>query len=231
MPYDLEFYFIVFLFYSVVGWLMEVILKLLVEKKLINRGFLMGPYCPIYGFGALLITLLLGPFQNNVIVLFFIAILICSTLEYFTSFIMEKFFHARWWDYSQKKYNLNGRICLDTTIPFGILGCLVIYLINPSLIDLGNDISKISLQLLIGGSILIISVDFIISLALMSKLKSAFQLMNYDNTTEINAKIKELLSNMNFSTKRLVNAYPNFRNKIKEKIRNDLNELEDLFNK
>ena len=76
------------------------------EKRFINRGFLIGPYCPVYGFGVVLITILLQKYTNDVIVLFFLAILICGTLEYATSYFMEKFFNARWWDYSKNKFFL-----------------------------------------------------------------------------------------------------------------------------
>ena len=118
---DIRVYFLLFMTYAFLGWLMEVTLGLIQSKKFVNRGFLIGPYCPIYGFGGLLITFLLQKYVNDPIVLFFMALIICGILEYVTSYLMEKIFHARWWDYSNKKYNINGRVCLDTIIPFGLL--------------------------------------------------------------------------------------------------------------
>ena len=124
-------YFILFMIYSFMGWCMEVLTVLIPKKKFVNRGFLIGPYCPIYGYGCLLIIILLKNNLDDPLALFLKAIVICSLLEYFTSFFMEKLFNARWWDYSNKKFNINGRICLETMLPFGILACLVMYVLNP----------------------------------------------------------------------------------------------------
>lgn len=96
-------YFLLFIIYSMIGWTIEVLLQFIEKKRLINRGFLIGPYCPIYGFGAVVMTLILDKYQDNLIILFGMSMLICTVLEYLTSYIMEKLFKARWWDYSQKK--------------------------------------------------------------------------------------------------------------------------------
>jgi len=106
-----------FFIYAILGWIIETTLVSIEKKKFVNRGFLIGPYCPIYGFGGLAITILLKNYTKDPIVLFLMAVIICACLEYFTSYIMEKLFKARWWDYSKKKYNINGRICLETIIP------------------------------------------------------------------------------------------------------------------
>ena len=129
--HSIELYFLLFISYSVFGWVMEVIVKFIQYKRFINRGFLIGPYCPIYGFGALFITLLLNKYIEYPMLLFIVAIIICSILEYMTSLVLEKIYHARWWDYSNKKFNLNGRICVNTMIPFGILGMIMMYVFNP----------------------------------------------------------------------------------------------------
>ena len=127
-------YFLYFIIYSFIGWLMEVVLKSKDEHKFVNRGFLIGPICPIYGFGVLLIILLVGNSKSDLLAVFLKSILVCSVLEYFTSYFMEKLFHARWWDYSKNKYNINGRICLETMLPFGILSTIVIYVVHPLVI-------------------------------------------------------------------------------------------------
>lgn len=95
----LEIYFLLFITYAFFGWLMEVICKLIQEKRFINRGFLIGPYCPIYGWGALAITILLKKYLDDPIALFFMSVIICSIIEYLTSYILEKKYNARWWDY------------------------------------------------------------------------------------------------------------------------------------
>ena len=128
---NLSMIFILFMFYSFIGWIMEIIFTLYKDKTLVNRGFLMGPYCPIYGSGCILIILLLNKYVNDPLALFVMSMVICSILEYMSSYIMEKLFKARWWDYSDRKFNINGRICLETLIPFGLLGCFLMYVINP----------------------------------------------------------------------------------------------------
>ena len=117
---DLKVYFLLFIIYAVIGWCMEVICKLIQYKKFVDRGFLIGPYCPIYGVGALLITFFLNKYVQDPVVLFVMAVVVCGILEYLTSYFMEKIYHARWWDYSSKKFNINGRICLSNLIAFGI---------------------------------------------------------------------------------------------------------------
>ena len=126
--------FLYFLIYSFIGWLMEVIGKFFEYKRFINRGFLIGPICPIYGYGVLAIIFLIGDNKSDILTVFLKSIFICSILEYFTSYFMEKLFKARWWDYSRRKYNINGRICLETMIPFGLLGTLVVYAIHPIIV-------------------------------------------------------------------------------------------------
>ena len=126
---ELFIYFLFFIIYSFLGWLLEVTVKLVEDQRFINRGFLIGPVCPIYGFGALLLQLLLNKYINDPWTLFIMIILTCSVLEYSTSYILEKLFHTRWWDYSRKKFNINGRICLETMIPFGIFGLIIMYIL------------------------------------------------------------------------------------------------------
>ena len=123
--YTISYCFLIFLIISFLGWVMEVIDILVETNKLINRGFLIGPYCPIYGLASLCMIFLLKPFSNNLFFLFLMAILICSVFEYFVSFLMEKLFRARWWDYSDRFFNLNGRICLRNSIIFGVLAIVL----------------------------------------------------------------------------------------------------------
>ena len=120
MLYNFCFYFLVFIIYSFLGWVMEVFGKFIEKHRFINRGFLIGPVCSIYGFGCIFMYFLLDKYKNNLFILFIAAIFVCSILEYFTSYFMEKIFKTRWWDYTRRKFNINGRICLETMIPFGI---------------------------------------------------------------------------------------------------------------
>ena len=98
--------FLLFVFYAVFGWVLEVIYSLFTDHKFVNRGFLIGPYCPIYGFGSLMITICLWNNTSDFVDLFLKSVFICSILEYATSYLMEKIFKYRWWDYSNRKFNI-----------------------------------------------------------------------------------------------------------------------------
>ena len=124
-----------FTIYSFLGWVCESAYCSIGQKKLVNRGFLNGPFCPIYGFGALLVISILSPFVNNIPVLFIASIIVTSTLEYITSYVLEKIFHMSWWDYSTYKYNINGRVCLQNSLMFGLLSLFVMLVIHPAIDD------------------------------------------------------------------------------------------------
>lgn len=218
MLHTIEIYFLLFISYAFLGWCMEVTCKLIQYKKFINRGFLIGPYCPIYGWGALAITILLKRYMEDPLVLFVMSTLICSIIEYLTSYFMEKKYHARWWDYSNKKFNINGRICLETLVPFGILGVAIMYGTNPILFKLYNQIPQSVMNIL--TSILFIGfiVDNIISSNIISSINVEGNKLIKDNTEEITEKIKQILRQKSWLHRRLINAYPGLKD-IKVKIK------------
>ena len=121
----LEHYFLWFLFYSFAGWMYESILVSCQQHRLVNRGFLNGPLCPIYGTGAILGVAILGNVHNP-ITIFLISMVGATILEYTTSWVMEQLFHARWWDYSNFRFNLQGRVCLLGALIFGLGGVGVV---------------------------------------------------------------------------------------------------------
>jgi len=202
-------YFLFFMFYSFLGWGMEVLLTLCRNKKFVDRGFLLGPYCPIYGCGVLLIIFLLRKYTDNILVLFILAMVICMALEYLTSFLMELIFKARWWDYSDKKYNINGRICLEYAIFFGFGGTLIMYIVHPFILGIIGKLSNVWL-LIIGITVLVLFLmDNVISLVAMSKI-NRFEFKKYkDSTEDINDMVREYLMKHSILTKRLVKAFPN----------------------
>lgn len=204
---NIEIYFLLFFIYSVLGWLMEVVRTLIHERKFVNRGFLVGPYCPIYGYGVLLITFLLRRYQDDFVATFVFSILICGALEYFTSFFMEKIFHARWWDYSNRKFNINGRICLETLIPFGILSCIILYITNPILLGFLDKFPNLFLHIV--SAILFIGyiVDNIVSGKIILNLKEISADVK-DNTEEISQKVKNIISKKSTLHRRVVKAFP-----------------------
>ena len=219
---DIRIYFLLFMIYAILGWCMEVTCKLIQYKRFINRGFLIGPYCPIYGYGAILITFLLKKYTDDPIILFFMAIIICGTLEYLTSYFMEKIFKARWWDYSQKKFNINGRVCLNTIVPFGLLGLFIMYVSNPFFISKIQLLPEIWLNILFWTLLIIYIVDNIVSGIVIRYVKKTEKIVgkDLDNTEEITKKVKEVLQNKSVLHRRLLNAYPSLeavKIKIKEK--------------
>lgn len=124
--------FLWFIIYSFLGWFYESTLCSITGKKLVNRGFLSGPVCPIYGCGALIIIFALEDVANeSMLALFLSSAVLTTVLEYLTSWAMEKLFHARWWDYSQRKFNLNGRVCLEGAVVFALLAMLIIKVVHP----------------------------------------------------------------------------------------------------
>lgn len=229
---NIEIYILLFFIYSILGWIMEVTRISIKQKKFVNRGFLTGPYCPIYGYGVLLITILLKNYQSDYLVTFIFSIIICGLLEYLTSYFMEKIFHARWWDYSNRRFNINGRICLETLIPFGILGCIIIYFANPFFI---NTLEKLPDVLLTIVSVILTTayiLDNIISIKIVSNLKSISMSIK-DNTEEISKKVKEVILNKLSLYRRVLEAYPLIKTKIdlKEFLSKGEEKIKNIRNK
>lgn len=129
-------YFFYYLIYSFLGWICETIYCAIIDKKYVNRGFLKGPYCPIYGMGALIVITILAPVSDNIVLLFFCGMLLTSVLEYFTGFLLEVIFNLKWWDYSDYRFNIKGRVCLLNSILFGVLSVITVNFIDPIIVKL-----------------------------------------------------------------------------------------------
>lgn len=121
-----------FFVYSFLGWLWETAYVSLRKKKFVNRGFINGPLCTIYGMGAVSIYLILKPFGNHLAVLYIGGVVVATILEYLTGWLMEKIFHTRWWDYSHRKYNLQGYISLGTSLGWGVFTVLLFKVFQPA---------------------------------------------------------------------------------------------------
>ena len=211
MEYGIKELFILFMIYSFLGWVQEVIRGIILEKKVVNRGFLIGPYCPIYGFGAILMILSLTKYIDDPITLFFMSIILFSFLEYLTSFLLEKIFNARWWDYTHYKFNINGRICLETMIPFGIAGLLAMYFVNPFFFKCMQNTPDFILSFIFVTFSIIIQVDIVITYIIMNNVKGTIKKVKKDNTEEITKKVKELLMQKNYFKKRIIKAFPGLK--------------------
>lgn len=216
-------YISLFLIYSFIGWLTEVSAFLISDKKFVNRGFMVGPVVPIYGTGGMLITLFLTRYYNEPVTLFCMAVIVCSILEYFTSYLMEKLFKTRWWDYSNKKFNINGRICLNNLILFGIMGLIMIYLVNPFLINMLEKIDPLVLKIIISILLIVFLTDLFLSLSIISKIKNVGKTVLKDSTEEISAKVKEVLLSKGKLTRRFAKAFPNFRVNVNSYLKSKKN--------
>lgn len=229
-------YFILFLIYSFMGWSIEVVNSLISEKKFVNRGFMLGPYCPIYGYSAIIMVLYLDQYRDNVLTVFLLAVVVCSVVEYLVSYVMEKLFNARWWDYSNRKFNINGRVCLTNAFLFGILGVILVYFINPFLYKL---ISKMNTKVLMIISIILLVlfvIDFITSMGVTCKLKNSMKRIKKDSTEEMNKKVKEVIESK-ILNRRIFKAFPSFKiniigiKDIKEKIEEKIDKYENKIDK
>lgn len=202
-------YFLLFFIYSFLGWILEVSCKLVSDRKFINRGFLIGPYCPIYGFGTICITLFLKRYWNDPFTLFIMMILVCSILEYSTSYFLEKIFKTRWWDYSQRKFNINGRICLETMIPFGLLGFFIMYVSNPFILNFLASWPENLLYLFAIILFFAMIIDASISIPIMASLKQISSEVRTDSTEKITLQVKKEIKKRNILLqKRLLKAFP-----------------------
>ncbi len=200
-----------FFIFSVAGWCMEVFLKYRQYGRFINRGFLIGPYCPIYGTGVVSITVMVKAFsgvESSVGTTFLISFIGCGILEYLVSYIMEKRFHTRWWDYSTKPMNLQGRIWIGNLILFGLGGVIIVELINPVILQMLQKIPNTMLYIISGLIVIVMLVDYIISHFVMKFVKVTVEGSEADNTEAISQEIKLLVTDKSVLYKRIADAYP-----------------------
>ncbi len=122
-----------FFIYAFFGWCAEVCFAAFKHGKFVNRGFLNGPVCPIYGVGVCIVVLILTPLKDNFLLLFLGSVLLTSALEWFTGFVLEKVFHQKWWDYSDMPFNLNGYICPLFSVLWGLACLLIMDIVHPGI--------------------------------------------------------------------------------------------------
>lgn len=213
-------YFLYFLIYAIIGYVCEVIYCAILDKRLTNRGFLHGPYLPIYGFGALFVVLPLMFFKAHPILVFFIAVMLTSLLEYMTSFLLEKIFNTKLWDYSQNFGNIHGRVCLLNSTLFGMMGLIATYWLHPAFVRYVAHIPDGVLQSLSNVLLLCISIDVTSSIIRMS----AFQ----KQLTEFRIRVRELETRLELLAKQ--NATPALES-LRGRIDNELEELKIRLNK
>ena len=202
---------LLFFAYAFIGWCIEVTLKFFQFHRFINRGFLTGPWLPIYGSGAALITVVvngLAPLESSIGTVFVISFIICGFVEYMTSLVLEKRFHARWWDYSQKPMNLHGRIWIGNLILFGLGGVLIVELLNPLLFRLFWQMSYRLREILAIVLLCVFVADYVMSHFVLKLVKTGVESSEADDTEAIQKEIHFLLRDRSFFHRRFAEAYP-----------------------
>lgn len=220
--------FLYFFIYSVLGWIVETLYCRVMGGKWTNRGFLFGPYCPIYGLGALLVIYFLKNYIDSPIKVFLFGMLFTTILEYITSFLLEKMFNAKWWDYSHMKFNINGRVCLLNSLEFAALGMILTYVIHPNVSEFVLKFPTLLRQMISTSLLVIMSIDACSTVASLLNLKEKLAILD-DFREKIKAKNpfpqklsdfylykelselrKNLISKRNIQIERILEAFPNF---------------------
>ena len=214
--YSIMFIFTLFIIYAFIGWLIEIVAALVNNHKFINRGFLVGPIIPIWGVGALLISWFVKP-SDSVFGLIVSSAFIGTFLEYIVNYIMEKIFKARWWDYSNLPFNIEGRVWLGSSLLFGIGGFLLIRYMNPFFTNILYSVNKVVLCIVSLSILIIMITDICISGNIIKNLKLSAYSLRKDYTEEVTKKVKMALKEKSYSFNRLLKAFPDVKFSFKSK--------------
>ncbi len=218
-----------FLIYSFAGWVLESVYKTICTKKIVNSGFLYGVFCPIYGIGALIMYLFLS-ICNNPITVFLTGFVVLSVWEYIVSWGIEKIFHETYWDYSNYKFNINGRVCLLNSIFWGVLGVIFTYIVHPfvetQIIKI-NDIVLIVITVIL---LIIMLIDAIISIIKLNDISKKLETIK-EIRKEIKGKLQELKATKSAkeSIQLMINDLKEKEIKLKEKLVKQTDRIRKAF--
>ncbi len=168
-----------FFAFSFLGWCGEVVYAAAVEKRFVNRGFLNGPLCPIYGFGVVLIDFCLRPFGHSVAALLVGSMVLGSVLEWVAGFLLEKVFHQKWWDYSDEPHNLNGYICLKFSLVWAFAGMAVVGFVMPSFRYLVSLIPRMAGMILLTVLLALVLVDLTVTVVAIVGMNRKLKNLEY----------------------------------------------------
>ncbi len=228
-----------FFAYAVLGYIVEVLYCSIPQKRFVNRGFLYGPYLPIYGFGALFVVYSFSSWADSPLLVFLGAFFGTSMLEYASSMLLEYVFHAKLWDYSTYRANLHGRVCLLNSTLFGLLSLFVFYVLHPRIIRMVGLLDDTGIDVLAKMIVLVLSIDAtssILSMAAFQKQVVEFRIrvkeieerihlistMNGIKALEafsgkLDTELEELRSRLNASAQRILDAFPSITSANEEK--------------
>lgn len=246
----------IFIIYAFIGWCTEVSYAALDRGIFVNRGFLNGPYCPVYGCGVLIVIVILTPLKGNLLILFLGSFLLTSVLEYITGYILEKVFRNKWWDYSDKPFNIRGYVCLKFSILWGLACTFIMLVLHPIIFRFIHIIPKI-----LGIGILIILMtaffaDCIVTVTTILKFNKRLKVMGeiadklkvisneigeniYENVSEAIEKrenftetheelLNDIAQKKDKFTENVENSYQKLNNSVQQSIENRKAEYEEL---
>lgn len=226
-----------FLIFGFVGWVSEVIYAACIHRRFINRGFLSAPFCPIYGFGVVLIEILLGKETDSIFMLFVGSMVIATLLELLTGFLLEKGFKTRWWDYSDSKFNIFGYVNMGYSVLWGVSGAFVVKIVLPVLNTVINPIPWVVTSVIFLSVVIMLLLDFATTAGaivginkqaralsgISSRIKEITKKLDSDpdgDTAELSdeyerlvVRYKDILRKTTVIRRRILFAFPDLRNK------------------
>lgn len=202
-----------FVIYSFLGWILESVFRSFCERKIINTGFLIGPFCPIYGTGALIMYFTLGFLKDNPVLVFFVSVIMLTLWEYIVGVFLEKVFKTKYWDYSDHKIQFQGRICLSNSIAWGFLGVGFIIFIHPFVVSVIEKVDFNIMQIIIYSATVVAVIDTIVSVIKAKNIKIKLKKME-----ALNEEIKQKMSMIKDKTQKAVNEDQQEKNKEKNKV-------------
>jgi len=206
-------YIYYFIIYSFIGWAMEVVYMSLRSKKFVNRGFLNGPFCPVYGFGAVSVIMFSDLVTDGIFPVFLFGFFFLSAIEYMTSLILEKMFGARWWSHYEWKLNISGRVAFMPSLFWGISSVIFVTVIHPETRSLVSSLPASTVGAIIASVVMLyFIVDMIVSSLMAWKLgRDMGGLSEYSDITDIIKKLSP-------SERRIAYAFPDLISELTKKI-------------
>ncbi|MDO4976608.1 MAG: hypothetical protein Q4E53_05020 [Eubacteriales bacterium] len=197
-----------FLIYAFLGWVVEVVYHVVCQGVIVNRGFLNGPLCPIYGFGMLLCLGLLLPLSDNLLILFLGGMFLTTSIELFGGWILEKLFHMRWWDYSDQPYNLHGYICPKFSLAWGVGVVFAVRIVHTIVYDISQLIFALHLQIFLIPVFVLFFIDLAGTIASILKLQNELKHLSH-LTREVRAfsdNLTDVIANKTLDTEQKIDA-------------------------
>lgn len=222
----------IFIIYAFLGWCTEVAYAAVDTGKFVNRGFLNGPYCPIYGCGIVIVVSILTPIKDNLFVLFFGSLLLTTVLEFLTGFLLEKIFHNKWWDYSAYPFNIKGYVCLKFSLYWGLACTFVMDIIHPMIYKLISIMPFLAGVIILLVVMVIFTTDIVISVLTILKLNQRLKSMDdiakriHNISDEIGEKVYKNVSTVMDKSEEFQTSREDFLAKFEQNVQTIKSNLE-----